>query len=134
MASYSYWWRSTRTGGELLVLVASQWRVVLLVASGPTGGEWSYWRRATRTGGELLVLVASQWRVVLLVASGPTGGEWSFWWRATRTGGEPMATCCRRSASSQSVMMPGCDLGITDRDFVSVGLVLGQFRVSLRLV
>ena len=117
VASYSYWWQATRTGGEpvasdptsgewsywwRVVLVAnySYWgRVVLLVVSGPTGGEWYWWRttrtggewygwrathywwRATRTGGELLVLVASYsywWRVVLLVASGPTGGEWSY--------------------------------------------------------
>ena len=45
VASCSYWWRANRTGGELLVLVATYsywWRVVLLVASGPTGGEWSY--------------------------------------------------------------------------------------------
>ena len=59
------------TSGELLVLVSSKCRVVLLVARGRTGGEWyllvasgTYWWRATRTGGEP-------------VASGPTGGEWS---------------------------------------------------------
>ena len=93
VASYSYWWQATRTGGEpvasdptsgewsywwRVVLVAnySYWgRVVLLVVSGPTGGEW-YWWRATLTGGELLVLVAS----------------YSYWWRATRTGGEPVAS------------------------------------------
>ena len=60
---WSYWWRVVPTGGELLILVSSQWRVVLLVASGRTGGEWSYWWRATRTGIEP-------------VASDPTGGEW----------------------------------------------------------
>ena len=45
----SYWWGATRTGGELLVLMAS----------------YSYWWRATRTGGEP-------------VASGSIGGEWSY--------------------------------------------------------
>ena len=76
VASGTYWWRVVPTGGELLVLVASQWRVVLLVANGPSGGEW-YWWRTTRTGGEP-------------VASGHIGGEWyllvasySYWYRAS---------------------------------------------------
>ena len=58
------------------------------------------------------------------------------------SGASPAGVCvlcmgtsiCRDDRLRCSYRPPGSDLGITDGDFVSVGLVMGQFRVSLGLV